>query len=105
MATLTIRNLDERVKGRLRVRAASHGRSMDEEAWQILRAALSDVEPTSTNLAERIRPFDTAAVPGHVEIVAIALCHGDRLANCNQSDFEGCSVSRVDRWAFAGQLW
>ena len=55
MATLTIRNLDERLKGRLRVRAALRGRSMEEEARQILRAALNDVEPVSTDLAERIR--------------------------------------------------
>ena len=55
MATLTIRNLDERLKGRLRVRAASRGRSMEEEARQILRTALNESEPASTNLAERIR--------------------------------------------------
>jgi plasmid stability protein len=55
MATLTIRNLDERLKGRLRVRAALRGRSMEEEARQILRVALNDVEPATTDLAERIR--------------------------------------------------
>jgi antitoxin FitA len=55
MATLTIRNLDERLKGRLRVRAASRGRSMEEEARQILRTALNESEPASTNLAECIR--------------------------------------------------
>jgi plasmid stability protein len=32
MATLTIRNLDERTKAQLRIRAARHGRSMEEEA-------------------------------------------------------------------------
>ncbi len=55
MATLTIRNLDERLKGRLRVRAATRGRSMEEEARQILRTVLSESEPASTNLAECIR--------------------------------------------------
>jgi plasmid stability protein len=55
MATLTIRNLDERLKGRLRVRAASRGRSMEEEARQILRAALNEGESAPVNLAERIR--------------------------------------------------
>ena len=39
MATLTIRNLDEQLKGSLRVRAAPRGRSMEEEARQILRTA------------------------------------------------------------------
>ena len=55
MATLTIRNLDEQLKGRLRVRAATRGRSMEEEARQILRTALSESEPATANLAERIR--------------------------------------------------
>ncbi|MEP7354561.1 MAG: plasmid stabilization protein [Acidobacteriota bacterium] len=36
MATITIRRLDDTVKGRLRVRAAQHGRSMEEEAREIL---------------------------------------------------------------------
>lgn len=40
MATMTIRNLDDDVKARLRVRAAQHGRSMEEEVRSILRAAL-----------------------------------------------------------------
>jgi len=55
MATLTIRNLDERLKGRLRVRAASRGRSMEEEVRQILRTALDEPQSASPNLAERIR--------------------------------------------------
>jgi len=36
MATLTIRKLDEKVKAGLRVRAAQHGRSMEEEARRII---------------------------------------------------------------------
>lgn len=42
MASLTIRNLDEETKRRLKQRAARHNRSMEEEARQLLRAA---VEP------------------------------------------------------------
>ncbi len=45
MATLMIRDLDEDVKARLRVQAAEHGRSMEAEARQILRAALSGRRP------------------------------------------------------------
>jgi plasmid stability protein len=41
MASLTIRNLDDRLKSRLRVQAAEHGRSMEEEARDILRSVLS----------------------------------------------------------------
>lgn len=55
MATLTIRQLDERTKARLRVRAAHHGRSMEEEAREILRAALHESSSSTGNLAERIR--------------------------------------------------
>lgn len=55
MATLTIRNLDERLKGRLRIRAATRGRSMEEEVRQILGAALNEPEPSAGSLAERIR--------------------------------------------------
>ena len=39
MATLTIRDLPDDVKERLRVRAAQHGRSMQEEARVILKRA------------------------------------------------------------------
>src|SRR5882672_7708586 len=55
MASVTIRNLDDSLKSRLRVRAASRGRSMEEEARQILRSALQESPRSSTNLAESIR--------------------------------------------------
>lgn len=42
MAALSIRNLDDDVKERLRVRAASHGRSMESEVRAILVDAVSD---------------------------------------------------------------
>jgi antitoxin FitA len=41
MATLTIRNLDENLKSILRVQAARHGQSMEEEVRSILRQALA----------------------------------------------------------------
>ena len=67
----------------------------------------------------RVRPFDSAAVPGYVEIVckrraagrpiaqfaaqiaAIALLHGDKLATRNSSDFEDCGLSLIDPWGYA----
>jgi plasmid stability protein len=54
MATLTIRQLDEKTKTRLTVRAAHHGRSMEEEAREILRSALTTASPVKGNLAETI---------------------------------------------------
>jgi antitoxin FitA len=55
MASMTIRNIDDALKSRLRIRAASHGRSMEEEARDILRSALAVVEPEPENLAVAIR--------------------------------------------------
>lgn len=55
MATLTIRDLDEALKQRLRIRAAHRNRSMEEEARQILRAALSEAPTPAPDLGQRIR--------------------------------------------------
>ncbi|MDR2637328.1 MAG: plasmid stabilization protein [Zoogloeaceae bacterium] len=52
---MTIRNLDAAIKTRLRVQAALHGRSMEDEARDILRAHLN-VEPVQgASLVEAIR--------------------------------------------------
>ena len=51
MASITIRNLDEEIKTKLRVQAAHNNRSMEEEARIILRQALSPPESVS-NLAD-----------------------------------------------------
>lgn len=42
MAALSIRNLDDRVKERLRIRAARHGRSMEAEIRDILAEAVGE---------------------------------------------------------------
>ena len=54
MANLTIRNLDEDLKTRLRVRAARNGCSMEQEVRDILRKAVLPPVPDS-NFVERIR--------------------------------------------------
>ena len=54
MANMTIRNLDDDIKQRLRIQAAEHGHSMEEEARAILRAALAEPAPPA-NLARAIR--------------------------------------------------
>ncbi|MFT0849613.1 plasmid stabilization protein [Achromobacter sp. F4_2707] len=53
--TMTIRNIDEQLKKRLRVQAAMHGRSMEEEARDILRSALSAQPGQGQSLVEAIR--------------------------------------------------
>ena len=54
MASITIRNLEDDLKRRLRVRAAEHGRSMEEEAREILRRVVGE-NPPAKNLAAAIR--------------------------------------------------
>jgi len=45
MASITIRNLEDGLKARLRIRAEEHERSMAEEARCILRDALEQERP------------------------------------------------------------
>jgi plasmid stability protein len=54
MASITIRKLDAHTKARLRVRAAHRQRSMEEEARNILRAALAEKDATPRDLASAI---------------------------------------------------
>lgn len=60
MATITIRNLDDKLKARLRLVAAQHGHSMEEEARIILREALTRRQVES-GLGSRIRRRVAAA--------------------------------------------
>ncbi|HKV82894.1 MAG TPA: hypothetical protein VJP02_32405 [Candidatus Sulfotelmatobacter sp.] len=56
MASITIRNLEETTKRKLKVRAALNGHSMEQEAREILKNALKSAPPKSgSNLAEAIR--------------------------------------------------
>ena len=61
MASITIRNLDDEVKARLRVRAADNGRSMEEEARLILRDAVGreyvPAKGLGTAIHELFKPF------------------------------------------------
>lgn len=57
MAQLVVRNLHEDVKKRLQLRAARHGRSMEEEVRDILNTVLKDegrpVKAIGSRLAAR----------------------------------------------------
>jgi antitoxin FitA len=56
MAQLLVRNLDEEVVRKLRLRAASHGRSVEAEHREILRQALSeDPRPSFKEIAAKVR--------------------------------------------------
>lgn len=55
MASMTIRNLDDKLKARLRIQAAKNGRSMEEEARNILRVALATNSAHGMSLVKSIR--------------------------------------------------
>jgi plasmid stability protein len=56
MASLSVRNLDDDTFGRLKRRAARHGRSAEAEVRTILSQALSsESEPTFDELAAAMR--------------------------------------------------
>ena len=55
MASITIRNLDDGLKTRLRVRAAEHHRSMEEEVRIILRDTVDGGRAAPRDLAKFTR--------------------------------------------------
>ena len=61
MASITVRNLDDEVKHKLRVRAAEHGCSMEAEVREILAEAVAnDAEPRKglgTRIHELFKPL------------------------------------------------
>lgn len=66
MASLTIRNIEDALKASLRMRAAEHGRSMEEEARQILRRSLARERPAvglGSHIANRFRAVGGVDLP------------------------------------------
>ncbi|WP_112239475.1 FitA-like ribbon-helix-helix domain-containing protein [Kribbella monticola] len=57
MAVITVRNLDDHIKQRLRVRAARHGRSMEAEVRAIIVDAVSEEDPGENFLMALHRRF------------------------------------------------
>lgn len=55
MASITVRNLDEGLKRRLRIRAAGNGNSMEQEVREILTEALDRQPLTGEDLVKAIR--------------------------------------------------
>lgn len=67
MAQLVVRNIDEDVKTRLKRRAESHGRSMEEEARQILTEAVlrkpAREKGLGTRIAARFKGLQPLEIP------------------------------------------
>jgi plasmid stability protein len=55
MASITIRNLDDTLKRKLRLRAAHRNHSMEDEVRDILRTALAQDTASAENLADAMR--------------------------------------------------
>ena len=66
VAAISVRDLDEDVASRLKVRAARHGRSMEAEVRAILTDAVTAREEEQLNLAQAIR--ERFAAMGGVEL-------------------------------------
>lgn len=54
MSSLTVRNLDESVKNSLRLRAARHGWSMEQEVRLILQKIVAPEQAAQVSFAERV---------------------------------------------------
>jgi antitoxin FitA len=63
LASLTIRKLDEDIKSRLRLSAARHGVSMEEEARRRLRESLSEMAPKRPTVQELLQFSVKPAIP------------------------------------------
>lgn len=70
MAAISVRDLDDEVAARLKVRAARHGRSMEAEVRAILTGAVTGAEDERPNLAQAIR--QRFAATGGVEVPVVA---------------------------------
>src|SRR5262245_6517350 len=77
MASLTVRQLDDRLKALLRLRAARNGRSMEDEVRTILRLAAEDPAPDAgpppapSPAAEPVRRPAPAAEPATQRVLLV----------------------------------
>ena len=69
MATITVRDLDEATRDKLRVRAARNGRSMEAEVREILTYAVAAEAAESGGLGTRIHAM-FADIGGAADLVA-----------------------------------
>jgi antitoxin FitA len=74
MADITVRNLDDTVRQRLKQRAAAHGRSMEAEVRAILTSAVAPGDlarawvETTRHLRGADVPLQERSAPRHVDI-------------------------------------
>jgi plasmid stability protein len=73
MASITIRNLEDDMKARLRLRAAEHGQSMEAEVRSILREVLCHEGERIQPLPLRVRDRFAAVYRQHGEVDELPL--------------------------------
>jgi phosphopantothenoylcysteine decarboxylase / phosphopantothenate---cysteine ligase len=78
MASLTVRQLDDQLKARLRLRAAKNGRSVEDEVRTILRSAAKDTEsftsaapPAARGRQERETTRETTRAAAAVRVLLV----------------------------------
>lgn len=79
MAAISVRDLDEDVASRLKVRAARHGRSMEAEVRAILTDAVTAAEDEQFNLAQAVR--ERFAASGGIDLDVPPRCDTPRAAH------------------------
>ncbi len=86
MTSITVRNIEDDLKRRLRIRAAEHGHSMEEEARRILRSALGEelapAEDSEKGLGTKIH--ELFAPIGGVDGIEFPKLEGPRPARFDQ---------------------
>ena len=74
MTSITVRNLDDSVKAGLRLRAARHGWSMEQEVRQILQQTVAPEQVGAASFAEQINQrfaglqAETLPLPSRVQV-------------------------------------
>src|SRR5438876_1020236 len=93
MGQILVRNLEDSVKRKLQRRAARHGRSMEEEVRDILRAAAQAASLMARrHLAGRPRELRDTMIAG------IAQAQRATLATRNVQHFDDLTVPLINPW-------
>ena len=100
MATLTIRNLPDEVRDRLRVRAARNGRSMEAEAREALKQLYKPERPDPSGISKRMRAAQELVrhfVPAGVSLADSLISDRRWEAACEAAEAQGLpKPSRAD---------
>ena len=80
MSSITVRNLDESIKTGLRLRAASHGWSMEQEVRDILARAVQGESAPTLSFVERVNQRFKGLNAGNLPVDRKSVCR-ERVSN------------------------